>query len=125
MPVGLTVDDINGLVLTVDVLSGEEAATLKEWGEPIAAAVGAQVLVRDDANGVKIVANALGLEHQVCKAHVQRNTDALIENLKPAAEHDTDSSLAAIGVLPKQAVADLERLEELIHSHQPETLTLV
>ena len=61
LPLGLTVDDINGLVLTVDVLSGEEAATLKEWVEPIAAAVGAQVLVSDDADGFKIVADELGL----------------------------------------------------------------
>jgi hypothetical protein len=42
------------------------------------------------------VADEWGLEHQVCKAHVQRNTEALIESLKPAAEQDTDSSLEAM-----------------------------
>jgi hypothetical protein len=35
---GLTVDDVSGLVLTVDGLSGEDAATLEEWMGPIAEA---------------------------------------------------------------------------------------
>ena len=39
-PLGLTVDDTTGLVLTVDGLSGEDAATLEEWMGPIVEAVG-------------------------------------------------------------------------------------
>ena len=36
------------------------------------------------------------------------------------AAHDTDGSLNAIGVAPEQALADLERLDALIHSRQPD-----
>jgi hypothetical protein len=43
--IGLSVDDTNGLVLTVDGLGGEDAETLQSWIEPIAAAVEAEVLV--------------------------------------------------------------------------------
>jgi hypothetical protein len=114
------VDDTSGLVLTVDELTGEDAETLKSWMEPIAAAVGARLLVTDDADSLKTVADELALEHQVCKGHVVRNTEALIENLKALAAQDVDGSLSAIGVAPEQALADLERLGELIYSRQPE-----
>jgi hypothetical protein len=76
--------------------------------------VGAQVLVTDDADGFKTVADEVGLQHQVCKSHVLRNTDRLIEQLKPLVQHDSDGSLLAIGVTSQQARADLERLGELV-----------
>jgi len=124
LPLGLTVDPISGLVLTVDALSGEDAATLKEWMAPIAKAVGAEIVVTDDADGFKGVADSMGMQHQVCrqvcKAHVQRNTDALIESLTPLVREDKDGSLLEIGVASEQAMSDLRRLGELVRSRQPE-----
>jgi transposase-like protein len=120
LPLGLSVDDRTGLVLTVDQLTAEDAGALKEWLEPIAQVVEAQLLVTDDADSFKTVADDLGLEHQVCKSHVQRNTETLIDNLEPMVRSDDDGSLAAIGVTPEQAEQDLKRLGELIHSRQPQ-----
>jgi transposase-like protein len=120
LPLGLAVDDTTGLVLTVDELSAEDAETLKEWLEPIVQAVDAQLLVSDDADAFKTTADDLGLEHQVCKSHVKRNTEVLIDNLASLVETDEDGSLAAIGVMPEQALRDLKRLGELILSRQPE-----
>jgi transposase-like protein len=120
LPLGLTVDDTTGLVLTVDDLSGEDAQALKEWMAPIAQAVEADILVTDDADAFKTVADELGLDHQVCKGHVTRNTETLIENLQSAVAADTDASLVTIGVTAEQAIADLTRLGKLIHSRQPE-----
>jgi hypothetical protein len=120
LPLGLAVDDTTGLVLTVDALSAEDAETVKGWLGPVAAAVDAELLVSDDADAFKAVANDLGLEHQVCKGHVTRNTEAFIESMQPRVESDEDGSLAAIGVTPEQALQDLKRLGELILSRQPE-----
>jgi transposase-like protein len=120
LTLGLTVDDISGLVLTVDDLNGEDADTLKKWMAPIAAAVEAQIVVTDDADALKTVVDGLGLEQQVCKGHVKRNTEGLIEELQTSATTGTDGSLATIGVTPEQAVADLERLAELIQTRRPE-----
>jgi transposase-like protein len=117
---GLAVDDTTGLVLTVDELPAEDAETLKEWLEPIAEAVEAKLLVSDDADAFKTVAHELGLEHQVCKSHVKRNTETFIESLESKVKSDEDGSLAAIGVMPEQALEDLNRLGELILSRQPE-----
>jgi len=122
-PLGLMVDDTTGLVLTVDGLSGEDAATLEEWMAPIVEAVGAEILVTDDADAFKAVADNLGRDHQVCKSHVKRNTVSLIEDLQSAVATDGDGSLAAIGVTPTQAHTDLKRLEELIVSRKPEEAT--
>jgi transposase-like protein len=120
LTLGLTVDDISGLVLTIDDLSGEDAETLREWLDPIAKAVEAQLLVTDDADALKIAADELDLDQQVCKGHVQRNTEALVESLQTEAATDADGSLAAIGITPEEAVADLKRLDELVHTRRPE-----
>jgi transposase-like protein len=117
---GLAVDDITGLVLTVDELEAEDAETLQEWLEPIVKAVGAQLLVTDDADAFKVAADNLGQEHQICKSHVKRNTETLIDNLEPKAAVDDDGSLAEIDVTPEEASKDLERLGELILSRQPD-----
>jgi hypothetical protein len=119
-PLGLTVDDTTGLVLTVDGLSGEDASTLEQWMGPIADAVGAEILVTDDADAFKTVADNSGRDHQVCKSHVKRNTENLITSLEPWVATDADGSLSAIEVTPEQALADLKRLGELVIERKPE-----
>jgi transposase-like protein len=120
LPLGITVDAISGMALSIDALSAEDAQTLKEWIEPIAQNVGAQVLVTDDADGFKTVADEVGVQHQICKAHVLRNTEALIDKYQPLVAKDADGSLQAIGVTQEQAAADLRRLGELVKSRQRE-----
>jgi len=110
LPLGITVDPISGLALTIDALPAEDIKALKEWIEPIAKRVDAQVLVTDDADGFKTVADEVGLQHQVCKAHVLRNTETLIERYQPLVARDADGSLQAIGVSREQATADLTLL---------------
>jgi hypothetical protein len=118
-PLGLWVDDTTGVVLTVDRLTAEDADTLKGWLEPIGQAVEAELPVTDDADSFKTVADELGLEHQVCRSHVKRNTETLIDNLEPLVKSDEDGSLAIIGITPEQALHDLQRLAELILTRQP------
>jgi len=45
---GLAVDDTTGLVLTIDELPAEDAETLKEWLEPIAKAIEAELPTNSD-----------------------------------------------------------------------------
>jgi hypothetical protein len=60
LPLGITVDALTGLVLTIDQLSGEDAHSLQEWVAPIAERVDARVLVSDDADAFKTVADEQG-----------------------------------------------------------------
>ena len=120
LPLGITVDPISGLALTIDALAAQDIEALTAWIEPIAKSVEAQILVTDDADGFKTVADEVGLQHQVCKAHVLRNTESLIERYQPLVAADADGSLAAIGVSREQAAADLTRLGQLVKSRQRE-----
>jgi len=119
LTVGVGVDAVHGLALTVDLLPNGEAATLTAWVAELAAAIGAEVLVSDDADGFKTAADTNGLVHQVCKAHVVRNTEAWVEAIRPLLASDADGSLATIAVPPAQAVADGQTLLRLIAERQP------
>jgi hypothetical protein len=119
LTVGVAVDAVAGVVLTVDLLPNGEAATLTAWVQDLAEAIGAEVLVSDDADGFKLAADATGLDQQVCKAHVQRNTETWVEGITAALVTDADGSLAAIGVRPAQAVADAQELRRLMVERQP------
>jgi transposase-like protein len=119
LTVGVSVDAVTGLALSVDLLPTGEATTLTAWVTELAQAIGAEVLVSDDADPFKRAADASGLLQQVCKAHVRRNTAAWVETITPALATDSDGSLALIGVAPTQAVADCQTLLQLMTERQP------
>ncbi len=48
-----SMDAVDGVVMSLDVLPGEEVEALKEWLMPIVEALGIEVLVSDDADGFK------------------------------------------------------------------------
>jgi len=125
IPIGITVDATNGMTLSIDLLPGEDAEQLKAWLEPILDAVDADVLVTDDADGFKTVSDETGRSQQVCKSHVGRNTDALVDELATIIQVGQDQSLQAIGISPEQALEDLDRLKTLIHTRQPEDQPLL
>ena len=119
LTVGVSVDAVMGTALTIDLLPNGEAVTLAAWVQQLAAAIGAEVLVSDDADPFKTAADASGVSHQVCKSHVLRNTEAWVEAIAPALAGDSDGSLAAIGVSPDQALADSQDLLRLMAERQP------
>lgn len=121
LTVGVSVDAVRGTVLSLDLLANGEAATLSAWVRQVAEAIGAEVMVSDDADGFKTAADDAGLLQQVCKAHVQRNTEAWVDGITPALAADADGSLAAIGVRPQQALSDCQELLRLIMDRQPTT----
>jgi transposase-like protein len=118
--IGIAVDAINGMVLSIDELSGEDAEQLKAWLQPILEAVDADVVVSDDADALKIVSDETGRSQQVYKSHVGRNTDALVDELTALIGAGQDHSLEAIHVAPEQALSDLASLKEMIHTRRPE-----
>jgi len=117
--VGVSVDAVRGTALSIDVLPNADAVTLTAWVSELAEAIGAEIVVTDDADPFKTAADASGLLQQVCKAHVERNTEALVDAIAPALSVDADGSLAAIGVRPEQALADGQALLHLMTERQP------
>jgi hypothetical protein len=119
LTVGIGVDAVRGTVLSLDLLPNGEAATLTAWVRDLASVLGAELLVSDDADPFKAAADGNGLDQQVCKAHVQRNTEAWVGAAAPELAADADGSLAAIGVAPAQAAADCRALLGLMTERQP------
>lgn len=116
--IGIVVDAVNGMVLSIDELSGQDAKQLQAWLEPILDAVGAEVVVSDDADALKNVSDEIGRAQQVRKSHVVRNTESLVEELSVIVRTGQDHSLEAIQVTAEQALEDLVSLKEMIHSRR-------
>jgi hypothetical protein len=119
LTVGVSVDAVQGTVLSLDLLPNGEATTLAAWVPELASVLGAELLISDDADGFKTAADANGLLQQVCKSHVVRNTEAWVESITPLLATDADGSLAAIAVSPAQAMTDCQELLRLITARHP------
>ncbi len=59
-PIRVAVDAAGGLVVYVEELEGEDAQSLKEWLQPVAEAMGIELLVTEDADTFQQVADDLG-----------------------------------------------------------------
>jgi transposase-like protein len=115
--IGVVVDDLGGIELSVDILDDESAETQVAWLRQIAEQVGAEVLVSDDADALKIVADELGLAHQVCRAHVTGNVLDKVAELTTQALETPDPTPPPLTLSPDELVTDLETVQALIEGH--------
>lgn len=79
--VQVVVDDQDSDLLGLEIVVSENVEEVKKLVQDIADQVGAEVLVSDDLDTYKRVADALDLEHQICRSHVKRNVDDLVAEL--------------------------------------------
>jgi hypothetical protein len=83
--VGFVVDDATGVTVNFDVLYGGDAVVLLDWLAPFATTMGVEVLVSDGYESYGVVASVLGLEHQLCLAHVRKALAGQIRSLQSRA----------------------------------------
>ncbi len=105
---------LSGAPLDCEIIEDESAQTVTRWIRELAESVGAEVLVSDDADALKTVADELGLEHQICRAHVNRNVHGLIASLGTKALEYPDRVPRSRDVSVEQFLTDLQSLEEII-----------
>lgn len=108
---------LTGQPLTFELLDSETAFHAERWIRGIAKMLGAEVLVTDDADGLKNVAEALGLDQQICRAHVNRNVEDRIAALGTQAlehPHPVPWELQAEGITVDQFLEDLSTVENII-----------
>lgn len=117
LAVGVVVNDLTGIELTVDLLEDETVESQLAWLREIAQLVGAEVLVSDDADALKTVADELGLSHQVCRAHVTKNVLRLVGELGTQALEEPDPRPPGVTRGLEQFVADLETVQWLVEAH--------
>lgn len=110
---------LTGEPLDFEIVQSESALHAERWIRDIARLVGAEILVTDDADGLKTVADDLGLQHQICRAHVNRNIHDLLGALgEKALEHPDPVPLELQGteVTVDQFLEDIQTVECVITS---------
>jgi transposase-like protein len=105
---------LTGEALSIEVLADESAQTILPWAQKLSASLQAEVLVTDDADAMKTVADALGLDQQLCRAHVNRNIHDLIASLGTKALGHPDRVPGKSELNVPQFLDDLQQLEEVI-----------
>ena len=70
--VGVVADAETGQVLGLDVLVERDADGFMEWLGDFAREYGVEAMAADDLNTYKPVVERLGIDHQVCIAHVRK-----------------------------------------------------
>jgi transposase-like protein len=105
---------LSGAALDFEILADEKAATVQTWVRGLCASLQVEVLVTDDADALKTVADALGLDQQICRAHVNRNVHEQIASLGTKALEHPDRVPAGTELSVPQLLDDLQQLEEVI-----------
>jgi transposase-like protein len=106
---------LTGEPIDIALLDAEASVRVLQWIRAIAAEIGAEVLVTDDADALKTVSEALDLPQQICRAHVNRNVHDLVGQLgTKALEHPDRVPGEMSGMTVEQFVEDLGDLEWII-----------
>jgi transposase-like protein len=77
----VVVDDETGELLGLDITASEGAEEIEPFIREIAEQVEAEVLVSDDLDTYKNIADNADLAHQICQSHIIRNVDKVVESI--------------------------------------------
>ena len=113
--VQVVVDDRDSALLGLEIIVSENAEDVLGVVRTVAEQVQAEVLVSDDLDTYKRVADALDLDHQICRSHVKRNVDALAEEFREQLK-TKEPIPAGVASSPEQLEKDLEQLQELVRA---------
>ena len=116
--VQVVVDDKDSDLLGIEIVVSENTEEVLEVVREIARQVKAEVLVSDDLDTYKHVADRLGLDHQICRSHVKRNVDDLAHTLREQLKKE-DTPPEGVDLSSGQLLEDLERLCTLVRERPP------
>lgn len=110
----VVVDDQTGDLLGLDIMVSEGAEEVKDLLGEVAEQVEAEVLVSDDLDSYKEVADELGLDHPICRSHVKRNVEDLAEKLRKQRHDRQEPVPPEVASSPEQLETDLAMLAHLV-----------
>ena len=79
--VGFVTDAESGQIVGMDVLLDRDSDGFTEWLRGYVEGLGVDAMVPDDLSTYKPVAERLGVEHQVCIAHVRKNVSNRLDGI--------------------------------------------
>jgi len=119
--VQVVVDDANGELLGIDIIVSENVEEVLDKIAEIAEQVEAEVLISDDLDTYKEVADQLGLDHQICRSHVKRNVDDLAEKLEEQLKKKEPEPIG-LDSSQEQLAEDLKTLQNLVRERPEDAM---
>jgi transposase-like protein len=117
--VQVVVDNQSGELLGLDIVVSESSEEVLPIIRAVMEEVGADVLVSDDLDVYKNVADELGLAHQICRAHVKRNVDELTESIEAQLKRK-EPVPAGVASSPERLREDLHTVQQLVRERPKE-----
>lgn len=102
----VAVDLGDGKPVAIGQVDESKPWAVRRWLEPLVKRLGVSVIVTDDLNAYRIVAEKLGLEHQVCQFHVRRWVGRTLRELRD--------------IVPEDQLWVLEEIKSLLTELPPE-----
>src|SRR5919106_951865 len=113
--VGLVVEPGSGEVLGFELLTQQDSPAFIRWLKQYAQGLGVAVIVSDDLATYKPVVEELGVEHQVCLAHVRKNVKRRLQEIKGWAP-EKEKIAELLQELPREGGLALMELEKVVRS---------
>jgi transposase-like protein len=118
--VAVAIDAQAGVMLDIEIVDNEETETLQRWLDPLLKLVGAEVLITDDQDAFKTIADEASVSHQICRQHVTRNVLDFVAQTAERVLASPPPVPAGLDLTPEQLLDDLDMLEWIMLG-QPET----
>ena len=80
--VGVVTDAQTGQVLGLDALVDQDSDAFMDWLADYAGEFGVEAIATDNLNTYKPVAERLGLDHQICMAHLLKWVRSRLEKIE-------------------------------------------
>lgn len=118
--VAVALDALVGDVLAIELVESESADNLRAFLARLQEEFGIEALLSDDQDSYKTLADELGLEHGICRAHVNRNVAKLVAELAEQVLQRPVPVPPGVQSDPEQLLADLEYVQQLIALRPPD-----
>jgi len=104
-------DDNTGELLGLEIITGENGEEVLEVCANGGRGRGRGVVTDDHGAYKKVVEIELGKQHQICRAHVERNVEEWSASIRKQMKRE-EASLATLGLTPEQMTEDLALLQK-------------
>lgn len=118
--VAVALDALAGELLEVELVEGESADALRAFLQRLQTEYDMEVLVSDDQDSYKVLADELGVAHSICRAHVNRNVARITGELAQQALQADTSPPPGVTRRRDELLADLEYCQWLIALRPPD-----
>lgn len=118
--IAVALDALAGDVLEVELVDSESAEALRPFLTQLHAEFGFEALLTDDQDSYKTLADELGLEHGICRTHVNRNVAQLVAELAQRALQQPPPVPPGVQSDAERLLADLEYVQQLMALRPPD-----